>query len=241
MVLFEDVTTSLGGKDILRGLSLSVPPGELLAIIGPSGSGKSVFLKHVVGLLRPDRGRVLVAGTEVAKARNDELRRLRDRIGFVFQGSALLNSMSVFDNIALPLRERDRLPEADVRLQVRSTLERVGMSGEELMKKRIGLARALVGRRNLFLYDEPTAELDPLAAQSISRLIGTLHRDLGATSILVTHDLPLVRALAQRVAMLAGGRIAQVGSFEDLERSPHPEVREFMGASPFPGRTRRVA
>jgi phospholipid/cholesterol/gamma-HCH transport system ATP-binding protein len=247
MVLFEEVTTSLGGKEILRGLSIAVPPGELLALIGPSGSGKSVFLKHIVGLLRPDRGRVLIAGQDVSRAKEKELRLLRDRIGFVFQGSALLKSISVFDNIALPLREREHLSEDEIHTQVHSTLERVGMSQEEGkfpddlsggMKKRIGLARAVVGRRDLFLYDEPTSELDPIASQAISRLIRTLHQDLRATSIIVTHDLPLVEALADRVAILADGRIAQEGTLEDLRRSSIPAVREFLEASPLSRRRR---
>jgi phospholipid/cholesterol/gamma-HCH transport system ATP-binding protein len=237
-IRLQDLRKSFGDRKVLEGLSLEVRPSELVGLLGRSGSGKSVILKHIAGLLKPDSGAVTVAGVDMAGAPEDDLKRVRDRMGYLFQGSALLNSLTVFDNVALPLRERTSLKEEEVREEVRAKLELVGLSRDaekypsELsggMKKRAGLARAIAGSRDIFLYDEPTAGLDPMGAASIGDLIRRLQEKVRATSILVSHDLEFVLGLSTRVAVLDSGRIRFTGSPEETRRSRDAAVREFFG------------
>ncbi len=239
-VLLEDVRKTLGGKTVLDGLRLAVEPAETLAILGPSGSGKSVLLKHIVGLIRPDAGRIRVCETDLATADRATLLRLRRRIGYLFQGAALLNSLTVFDNVALPLRERERPSEEEVRREVEDRLARVGLPEAadkfpaELsggMRKRAGLARAIMGRPELLLYDEPTAGLDPPGAAAIGELLRELQRSMRLTSIVVTHDLDLVVRVADRVAFLHEGKIRMIAPRRDFERSSDPVLRDFMAAA----------
>jgi phospholipid/cholesterol/gamma-HCH transport system ATP-binding protein len=241
----RDLRKSFDGRNVLDGLTLEVRRGEFLAIVGRSGSGKSVLLRLIVGLIQPDSGGIEVGDVDPAKAPREKLDELRDRIGFLFQGAALLNSLTVFDNVALPLRERARMPEPEVRKEVLARLRSVGLEkdGEKLpgqlsggMRKRAGLARALVGRRDLFLYDEPTAGLDPIAAASIRDLLREIHEGSDATSVLVSHDLDLVFHLAERVAFLEKGKIHAVGTPEELRQSADPVIQRFLRGEPEPER-----
>ncbi len=233
----SDLTKTLGGRRVLDGVSLSVLRGETMCIIGGSGAGKSVTLKHIVGLIRPDRGCVRVDGVDVTGTRNGELEEARKKIGFLFQGAALLNSMCVFENVALPLREHERIPETEIRSRVEEKLALVGLADagrrmpSELsggMKKRAGLARAIVRNSQILLYDEPTAGLDPVTASTIIDLILDMQRKLGVTSILVTHDMPSAFRVANRIAMLLQGRIIKVGTPAEFKASDDPIVKQFI-------------
>ncbi len=233
----RDLRKSFDGNRVLDGLTLDVRRSEFLAILGRSGSGKSVLLRLIVGLIRPDSGAIEVGRVNVGTASREDLERMRDRVGFLFQGAALLNSLTVFDNVALPLRERARMGEPEVKAEVMAKLKSVGLERDaekrpgELsggMRKRVGLARALVGRRDLFLYDEPTAGLDPIASASITNLIREIHQGVGATSVLVSHDLKLVFGLADRVAFLEGGKIHALGPAGEIRESSDPLVQEFL-------------
>jgi phospholipid/cholesterol/gamma-HCH transport system ATP-binding protein len=232
-----DLTKSLGGRTVLDGVNLSIQKGETMCIIGGSGAGKSVTLKHIVGLLKPDRGSVLIDGVNVTASKNGELEAARRKIGFCFQGSALLNSMTVFENVALPLREHERLSEPEIRDRVHQKLALVGLAdaGEKYpaeisggMKKRAGLARAIVRNPAIILYDEPTAGLDPPKAASINELMLDMQKKLQVTSVLVTHDMSSVKKVADRIAMLLNGKIVKIGTMEEFEASDDPVIKQFI-------------
>jgi phospholipid/cholesterol/gamma-HCH transport system ATP-binding protein len=238
-IRIEDLHKSFGRREILRGFSLDVPRRDLVAVVGGSGSGKSVLLRHLAGLLRPDRGRILLEGIDVARADRAGLAELHRKIGFLFQEGGLLNSLSLYDNIALPLRERGELGEDEIRSRVLDRLGRVGISEaaskapSELsggMRKRAGLARALVEDRSFLFLDEPTSALDPMTAASIRDLIGEVHRQGGATTIAVTHDLALAKSVADRVVFLRDGRVRREGTYAELAGSDDPVVRDFFEA-----------
>lgn len=237
MIQIENLTKSFDGVPVLRGVSLSIADGEFVALIGRSGYGKSVLLRHVSGLMRPDGGRVLVGGQELSSLRGRDLERLRARFGFVFQGGALFDSMSVFDNVAFPLREKTRLREPEIAEQVRAALGRVGLEGSEDklpgqisggMVKRTALARALVLQPEFLFFDEPTTGLDPLTAQEVLRLIDECHRTLGFTGIIVSHQIPRVFDIVDRVAVLHDGQIRYFGTPDGLERSDDEAVRQLV-------------
>jgi phospholipid/cholesterol/gamma-HCH transport system ATP-binding protein len=226
---------------VLRGFSLDVQHRELVAIVGGSGSGKSVLLRHLAGLLRPDRGRILLDGTDIVQADRRTLAELHRKIGFLFQEGGLLNSLSIYDNLALPLRETGRFGEEEIRTRVEDRLRRVGVAESapktpaELsggMRKRAGLARALIEDRSFLFLDEPTSALDPVTAASIRELILQVHRHGNTTTLAVTHDLDLARSIAGRVVFLHEGRVRQTGSFEELAESDDPEVRRFFESGP---------
>jgi phospholipid/cholesterol/gamma-HCH transport system ATP-binding protein len=232
-----DLTKALGGRTVLDGVSLSIRRGETLTIIGGSGAGKSVTLKHIVGLLKPDRGSVKVDGVDVTAARNGQMEAARRKIGYCFQGSALLNSMTVFDNVALPLREHEGLSEGEVRRRVEEKLALVGLSEAAAkypaeisggMKKRAGLARAIIRSPAIILYDEPTAGLDPVIASTINDLILDMQKKLGVTSILVTHDMSSAFRVSDRIAMLLKGRIVKLGTPAEFKASADPVVKQFI-------------
>jgi len=238
-IRIEDLHKSFGRREVLRGFSLDVPRHELLAIIGGSGSGKSVLLRHLAGLLRPDRGRILLEGVDVARADREGLAEVHRRIGFLFQEGGLLNSLSLYENIALPLREHGSLAEDEIRSRVLDRLGRVGISEaaskapSELsggMRKRAGLARALVEPRSFLFLDEPTSALDPTTAASIRDLIGEVHSQSDATTIAVTHDLALAKSIADRVVFLQDGQVRREGTYAELEESDDPVVRGFFDA-----------
>jgi phospholipid/cholesterol/gamma-HCH transport system ATP-binding protein len=233
----QDLWKSFGSQTVLRGVSLHVEAGEFAALVGLSGSGKSILLKHIVRLLEPDRGRVLLDGHDLAELSGGELERLRRRIGYLFQSGALFDSMTVYDNVAFPLREKSRLSETKIRERVHDELEQVGLRGAEAkypahlsggMVKRVALARTLVQEPEIVLFDEPTTGLDPVVSNSILQLFDSAHRRLKLTGILVSHDIPEIFRIVQKVAMLHEGKIIAVDTPEKLLASPDPVVRQFM-------------
>lgn len=239
MIRLESVSKSFGTRRVLIDYSLEVREGETFVIMGPSGIGKSVTLKHIVGLLRPDSGRVVVDGVDVSNADHRELREVRSQIGFLFQGGALLNWMTVAENVALPLVEdrRKRRTAAEIDRAVREKLALVNMASEltrypnEIsggMRKRAAIARALVTEPRILLYDEPTAGLDPRMATTISDLINDVNRRFGVTSIVVTHDLKCAQEVGDRVGMMHLGRLLEVGTPEEVWNSKNRIVRDFI-------------
>ena len=237
MIRVEDLWKSFGPQAVLRGVSLEVQPGEFMALIGMSGCGKSLLLKHLVRLVRPDRGRIWVAGQDVTALPARALEALRSRIGFVFQSGALFDSMTVYDNVAFPLREKTRLGEGDIRKKVMGELERVDLSGAENkfpaqlsggMIKRVALARTLVRDPEIVLFDEPTTGLDPVVSSAILDSFGWVRQRLKLTGILVSHEIPRIFKIVERVAMLYEGRIIAVETPERIQASTNPVVEQFI-------------
>jgi len=235
------LTKSFGRQPVLRQLDLEVPTGSVTVIIGRSGGGKSVFLKHLVGLLHPDAGRVLVDGAEITRLRGRALDAIRRRYGVVFQGGALFDSMTCADNVAFPLREKLRLRRAEVGKRVETALAQVGLEGvggknpAEIsggMRKRVAIARALVTEPEIVFFDEPTTGLDPILVNTIHRLIQGLHRKLGFTAVMVSHEIPEIFEIADTVAMLHEGRIVEVGTPAAIQASTNPVVRQFIRGEP---------
>jgi phospholipid/cholesterol/gamma-HCH transport system ATP-binding protein len=239
MIELRNIQKTLAGKQVLDGVSLEVKKGETMVIIGASGSGKTVCLKHIVGLLLPDDGVVEVDGVDVAGAGGRELESLRDRFGVLFQSGGLINWMTVGENVALPLQERTNTPPEEIDRLVKEKLGMVGMEGTEEqfpseisggMKKRAGLARAIIRNPAVLLYDEPTSGLDPVTSRKIDRLILDLQKELGVTSVVVTHDLHSAVAVGDRIATLHQGKIVDISTPEEFLKSEHPVVSEFRKA-----------
>ena len=239
MIRFDHVTKQLGGRNVLDDLSCDINKGEIFAIVGPSGTGKSVTLKHMVRLLTPTSGEVWVGDVEMSAVNGDELARARERFGYLFQGGALLGWMTVAENIALPLRERTRMTEDEIEERVMQVLSAVGMEqdGDKYpseisggMQKRAGLARAIIREPEIVLYDEPTSGLDPVTARTIDQLIRRLNEELGITSVVVTHDLQGALLIADRIAMLTGGRFVEVSPPKTFVATDQPDVRKFLDA-----------
>lgn len=239
-VLVAGVWKGFGGTPVLRGIDLTVPRGSTVTVMGGSGSGKTVLLRLVAGLVKPDRGRIRVLDVDTVPLREEALLVLRRRMGFVFQGAALFDSLTVRENVAYPLREHARLSEAAIVRRVRRLLERVGLGPEvedrlpaELsggMKKRVGIARALALDPELVLYDEPTAGLDPTNARLITELVSGLRTEgASETAMIVTHDFDFARVVSDLVAVLVDGCIAQLGTPDEILRSDRPAVRAFLG------------
>ena len=240
MIVFRDVHKAFGAKRVLQGFSLEVADGETMVIVGYSGSGKSVALKHVVGLLEPDQGEVEVDGEIVHQLEREPLMALRSRIGFVFQFAALLDSMTVRDNIVLGLRRR-RLSAEEIEERVRESLALVELEGTEDrypaelsggMRKRVGIARAIALRPRYILYDEPTTGLDPVTAAVIDQLMVRAKQRLGVTGVVVTHDMRSAYTVGDRIAMLYKGTVRQVGTVERIQRTHDPIVRQFIEGRP---------
>lgn len=234
------VRKSYDGHPVLRGVDVSVAPGELLAILGQSGTGKSVLLRQIIGLERPDGGRIAVGGYELSRYLALPPEQKPFRIAMVFQGAALLASLTVAENVALRLREHGHRAPAEIARIVRRVLEQVEMAGTENkypselsggMRKRVAIARALSVDPELILYDEPTADLDPILTEQIGELIRRIRTDRGNTQMIVTHNLPLARAIADEIAVLADGQIVECSTPAELGRSRHPLVREFLRAA----------
>jgi len=232
-----DLHKSFGRKQVLTGVNLTVRDGETVVIIGGSGTGKSVLLKHILGLMEPDEGRVVVDGIEVGSVRGEELYLLRKKFGMVFQGGALFDSLSIAENVGLALREHSRLSEDEILETVREKLASVGLSGVENqkpaelsggMRKRVALARALATEPEVMLYDEPTTGLDPIMADVINELILDLKKQLGNSAMVVTHDMNSVYKVADRICMLYKGKIVWDGSVEETKDSKDPVVRQFI-------------
>jgi phospholipid/cholesterol/gamma-HCH transport system ATP-binding protein len=226
-----------GEQAVLRGLDLDIATGEIMVVIGRSGGGKSVLLKHLIGLLRPDAGAVIVDGTDITRLRGGDLDRVRERYGVVFQGGALFDSMSVSDNVAFPLREKSRLGAAEIRGRVDEKLQQVGLTGmghkdpAEIsggMRKRVAIARALVTEPEIVFFDEPTTGLDPILVNTIHHLILELHRKFRFTAIMVSHEIPEIFEIADRVAMLHEGAIVEVGPPDAVRASTNPVVQQFI-------------
>ena len=236
MIEFQDLQKAFDGKPVLQGLSLTVRDAETVVIIGYSGTGKSVALKHIVGLLHPDAGDVIVDGQAVSTLDRDGLTELRRGIGYVFQFAALFDSLTVADNVALGLKRRG-LDGEEIEERVLEALALVDLSGSgdrmpaELsggMRKRVGIARAIALRPRYILYDEPTTGLDPVTSAVIDRLMVRTREHLGVTGVVVTHDMRSAYTIGDRIAMLFEGRIRQVGSVEEIQRTEDPVVRQFI-------------
>jgi len=232
---------SFHGQPVLRGIDLEVPDGSITIIIGRSGGGKSVFLKHLLGLLRPDSGRIEVDGVDLAQLSGRRLDEVRKRYGVVFQGGALFDSMTCRDNVAFPLREKLRLPRPEIDKRVDTALERVGLAGigdkypEEVsggMRKRVAIARALVTEPEIVFFDEPTTGLDPVLVNTIHQLILDLHRHSRFTAVMVSHEIPEIFDIADRVGMLHEGRIVEIGPPAAIQGSQNPIVRQFIRGEP---------
>ncbi|HUS58332.1 MAG TPA: ABC transporter ATP-binding protein [Planctomycetota bacterium] len=234
-----DVHKKLGRKQVLAGVNLQVSRGETMVIIGRSGTGKSVMLKHIIGLLAPDAGKVFVDGVNVLGGRREDLLKMRARMGVLFQSGALIHWMTVAENVALPLRELGGYEESQIRGIVEEKLDLVELRGSGNltpdkisggMQKRAALARAIVRDPEIILYDEPTAGLDPVTGKTIDELIVSIQRRLGVTSVVVTHDMDSAYGIADRIAMLHNGLIMQVGTPDEIRNSTEPAVRQFIEA-----------
>lgn len=241
VIALRDVVKSFGAQRVLDGLSFEVERGKCLAIMGPSGTGKSVILRHVIGLLRADSGVVSVEGRDIAKLARKELSALRKRMGFLFQEGALINWLSVGENVALPLRENTDLKDAEIRERVQAKLELVHIpdAWEKMpsqisggMKKRVGLARALITDPEIVLYDEPNAGLDPEISQSINELLRELHQRLHVTALLVEHRVRCIRTVADEVLFIESGRAVLQLPPREFFASQHPRIVQFLGHDP---------
>jgi phospholipid/cholesterol/gamma-HCH transport system ATP-binding protein len=241
-IRYVDVWKSFGDTDVLKGLNLTVPRGRITFIIGRSGTGKSVTIKHIMGLLRPDKGHIIVGDQDLTQLSDRDLRKVRERFGIVFQHSALFDSMNVFDNVAFPLREHTKMTRKQVRERVMSLLEQVGLedSGDKLvselsggMRKRAGLARALVRDPEFLLYDEPTTGLDPVLAAAMDKLILDTQRAGGdkLTSLVISHDMSAVFRIADKVAFLVDGKVLHEGNRESFRSIEDPLVQQFVTGS----------
>jgi phospholipid/cholesterol/gamma-HCH transport system ATP-binding protein len=239
MIVLRDVHKRFGSQVVLDGVDLDVQEGETLALLGPSGTGKSVLLKHIIGLIRPDSGTVVVDDQDVGRLKRKELAELRSRIGYVFQNGALFDSMDVFENVRLGITDGDKYRDEEyARQRVTECLKLVNLSPEVMskfpaelsggMRKRVGIARAIAGSPKYLLYDEPTSGLDPVNADVIDSLVKRLDNELGVTSVMVTHDVRGAFRTADRLALLTGGKIVQQGSQEEFLKSRNPKVQEFL-------------
>jgi len=232
-----DLHKSFNDKQVLKGVNLEIMPGETMVIIGQSGSGKSVLLKHIIGIMKPDKGKIYVDGQEITSLTSEQLMKLSRKFGMLFQGAALFDSLTVAENVGFGLRRHTDLSESEIEKVVTASLERVGLRGVENllpyelsggMKKRVGLARAIAYSPEIILYDEPTTGLDPIRADAINDLILQLKKDLCVTSIIITHDMSTTYKVADRIAMLYDGRIIEIGTAEEIKNSPNPVVQQFI-------------
>ena len=244
MIEIINLSKSFGDKKVLNNLNLNINSGEVMVIIGRSGCGKSVLLKHIIGLLKPDFGQILLDNQDVAKMDEKELDGVRLRFGMLFQGAALFDSMTVGENVGFVLREHTKMPGHLAKEKVERALEMVGLKGIEKlmpaelsggMKKRVGLARAICNEPKIILYDEPTTGVDPIMADAINDLIVELNHKLKVTSVVVTHDMVSAYKIADRIAMLYKGGIIAAGSPDEIKNMKDPVVRQFItGASKGP-------
>jgi phospholipid/cholesterol/gamma-HCH transport system ATP-binding protein len=239
MIELRKVHKRFGTQVVLDGVDFDVREGETVALLGPSGTGKSVLLKHIIGLIRPDSGTVIVDDKEVGRLKRHDLAELRSHIGYVFQNGALFDSMDVFENVRLGITDEEKFRDLEyAQERVRECLRLVNLSPETIakypaelsggMRKRVGIARAIAGSPKYLLYDEPTSGLDPVNADVIDSLVKRLDNELGVTSVMVTHDVRGAFRVADRLALLTGGKIVQQGTQEEFLASRNPKVQEFL-------------
>jgi len=237
----SNLVTHYGDREILKNISLSIPKGMTTVILGGSGCGKSTLLKHLIGLLKPTKGKINILGNDITAMNEDRLNEVRKKMGILFQGAALLNSMTIMDNVSLPLREHTKLKGSTMEIMVRMKLDLVGLSGFDAfypsqlsggMKKRAGLARALALDPELLFFDEPSAGLDPVTAAGLDELILKLGKVFRMTIVVVTHELPSVFAIADYVIMLDKGEVLFSGTLEELRASDHPRIKMFLERKP---------
>jgi phospholipid/cholesterol/gamma-HCH transport system ATP-binding protein len=251
-IRIRDLHKTFGPQHVLRGVDLDIERGTINTIIGGSGQGKSVLMKHLMGLLKPDRGSIVVDGEDIVPLGEVEMGRLRRKFGMVFQYAALFDSLNVVENIAFPLIERYRLSQDEIMSRVRDLLRRLDLARvtgieqkfpAELsggQRKRVGLARALVDRPQILLYDEPTTGLDPVATRNVDEMILQASRDFGVTSVVISHDMASTFRIGDRISMLYDGRILITGTADEVRRAQHPYLREFIetaGLAPLPERS----
>jgi len=242
MIRVEELTTYYGARRILDRASLEVKAGETMVILGGSGTGKSTLLRHLIGLESPPAsGHIYIKGRDIYAMSEDEFNLVRQKIGMAFQGAALFNSMTIEDNVALPLRELTKLEDSTIRIVARMKLEQVGLSGVESylpsqlsggMKKRAGVARAMAMDPEILLFDEPSAGLDPITAAGLDQLILKLKQAFHMTIVVVTHEMPSAALIADRVAMMNRGKVVAVGTLEEVRANPDPWVQQFLNRSP---------
>ena len=241
MIKIVDLIKSFDGRRVLDKVNLEIKQGETMVIMGGSGCGKSTLLRHLIGLETPDSGSVFIKGTDITTKKESELVEIRKKYGMLFQSGALLNSLSVGENVALPLTEHSNLDPKIINIIVKMKLELVGLSGFENlmpsqlsggMKKRVGLARAIAMDPEIVFYDEPGAGLDPITAAVIDKLIMDLSAKLGMTSIVVTHEMKSAFRIADRMAVLYKGRVVEIGTPDQIKKSNHPYVKQFINGSP---------
>lgn len=237
MIEIKNLRRIFGRQEVLKGLSLFIPPGKITTIVGQSGCGKSVLLKHIIGLLKPESGEVLINGIDITKLKGNSLNEIRKMFGILFQGAALLDSMDVFENVAFPLREKSRLGKKEIEERVNQELKNVGIVGMNSkypaqlsggMKKRVGLARALIMRPEIVLFDEPTTGLDPIMKKAIHHLIYNTQRRVGFAAVIVSHDIPDVFEISDHIAMMYGGVIIEQGVPSTFHMTTNPVVKQFL-------------
>jgi len=240
MIEIIDLHKSFNGQKVLNGVNLKIAEKEVVTIMGMSGCGKSVLIKHIIGLLMPDRGSISIEGVDITRLDTKELDKIRERLGVLFQGGALFDSLTVYGNIAFPLREKTKLSKGEIRDRVMNALEDVGLKGMgkkypgELsggMKKRVAVARALISEPAIVLFDEPTTGLDPIIASSIHVLIKSTHKKYGYTGVVISHEVPKIFEITDKVAMLHNGIIIEVGTPEEIQNSTNLIVRQFITGS----------
>jgi phospholipid/cholesterol/gamma-HCH transport system ATP-binding protein len=240
MIAISGLKKTFAGQKVLNGVDLKVLKGELAAVIGKSGSGKSVLLKHIIGLLQPDSGSIVINEVDITSVHGKELDNVREKFGIVFQGGALFDSLTVFGNVAFPLRERTKLGKSEIKERVLQALDDVGLRGmgdkypAEIsggMKKRLALARALITEPSIVLFDEPTTGLDPIILNSIHRLIRNTQDKYRFTGLIISHEIPEIFEITDRVAMLHNGAIVQSGTPDEIRSSVNPVVRQFITGS----------
>jgi phospholipid/cholesterol/gamma-HCH transport system ATP-binding protein len=247
MIRVVNLMKSFPGKDVLCGVNLTVEKGETMVVIGQSGSGKSVLLKHLIGLLQPDAGEIYIDGVEITGLKGDGLQKVTKKFGLLFQGAALFDSMTVAENVAFGLERFTRHSDAEIKELVRESLARVGLRNVEKMmpyqlsggmRKRVGLARAIAYRPQIMLYDEPSTGIDPIRADAINDLINKLKTEMGVTSVVITHDMVSSFKIADKIAMLFRGRIIEVGTPEEIRNSESAIIQQFIhGQAAGPIRT----
>ncbi len=237
MIEIKNLYKSFGHQQVLKGVNLVINEGEVTAVIGRSGGGKSVLLKHIIRLLKPDSGSIIIKGEDITKLTGKKLDEIRSDIGVVFQGGALFDSMTVYDNVAFPLTEKTKLDKKEIHEKVMKALSDVGLQGMEYkypaelsggMRKRVALARALIGHPKIILFDEPTTGLDPILVRSIHKLIRDTQKQYEFTGLIISHEIPEIFEISDRVAMLHDGRIVEVGTPEEIQKSDNIVVKNFI-------------